>query len=126
MTDVCIFKWIMTLAAPNQHRHIGLQDFVALLRARPFDAAPLLRPLVPLVPAIALSALFLSSTLYSEAITGSKYPAYAAYKRRVAMFSPLETLSKSLRHTITGRKAELDGKVWGNDVVDVKGKGKME
>jgi len=49
-------------------------------------------PLIPLIPPIALCALFFSSTLFTESISLSKYPeAYRAYQRRVAMFVPFLT-----------------------------------
>lgn len=48
-----------------------------------------------LLPPLALSALFFSSTLFTESISASKYPkAYAAYQRRVGMFAPVDTLCK--------------------------------
>lgn len=48
---------------------------------------PIIEPLAPLTPALILSILFVSSTLFTESITLSKYPvAYAAYQNRVGMF----------------------------------------
>lgn len=74
--------------------------------------------LIDLLPAIALSILFFSSTLYTEAISSSKYPeAYAAYQDRVGMFSPSLTLFKALKlKFVDGEKKakEVDELVWGS------------
>ncbi|KAJ3901790.1 hypothetical protein F5879DRAFT_966909 [Lentinula edodes] len=52
-----------------------------------------LTPLIPYLPALALSLLFLSSTAYTEAISASKYPLpYSAYQSRVPMFGPIPLL----------------------------------
>lgn len=63
-------------------------------------------------PALALSVLFISSTLFSEAVTGSKYPAYKGYKRRVGMFSPISTLWKAFYLRATGEKEAIDAAIW--------------
>ncbi|KAJ7510289.1 DUF1295-domain-containing protein [Mycena galericulata] len=66
------FWWIMTLASrPTLSERV---DLLTILRAPVFDLQALLAPLLPLTPALALSALFFSSTIYTEAITASKYP----------------------------------------------------
>jgi len=39
--------------------------------------------------AVLLSILFLGSTIFTESITSSKYPAYAEYRRRTSMLVPL-------------------------------------
>jgi hypothetical protein len=50
-----------------------------------------------LLPALALSTLFFSSTLYTEAITRKKYQAaYAAYQKRVGMFLPVKAVITAL------------------------------
>ncbi|KAJ6612252.1 hypothetical protein B0H10DRAFT_304223 [Mycena sp. CBHHK59/15] len=115
------FWWIMNFFSLREHHYPS--ELFAILRARPIDTGALLRPLGPLVPALALSALFFSSTLYTEAITAGKYPAYAAYRARVGMFSPVETPIKGVRLALAGDKAAVEQAVWG---ADVKGKGKVE
>ncbi|KAF5367104.1 hypothetical protein D9758_003957 [Tetrapyrgos nigripes] len=65
-------------------------------------------PFYPLFPVACLNALFLSSTPYTEAISVTKYPkAYAAYKERVAMFSPLGTLENAFWLRMLSDKEEL-------------------
>ncbi|KAJ6570259.1 hypothetical protein DFH09DRAFT_1154498 [Mycena vulgaris] len=115
------FWWVMNFASLRVP--VSPADFLAILRAPVFDPYALLQPLVPLTPALALSALFFSSTMYTEAITASKYAGYAAYQARVGMFSPVDTLFKGLKLAVTGKKAEVEKAVWG---ADAKGKGKME
>jgi hypothetical protein len=117
-----IAQWIMTLAS-SPPAHLGLAELFAVLRAPVFDVYALLQPLVPLTPALALSALFISSTIYTEGITASKYAGYAAYQARVGMFSPSDTIFKGVKLALTGKKAEVEKAVWGSDA---KGKGKME
>lgn len=74
----------------------------------------LLTPLVHVVPALALSALFFSSTIYTESITVSKYPeGYKAYQERVGMFGVSRTLEKGLWLKWNGRKEEVEAIVWG-------------
>lgn len=74
----------------------------------------LLAPFVHLVPALALSALFFSSTIYTESITASKYPeGYKAYRERVGMFGVVRTLEKGLLLKWNGRKEEVEAIVWG-------------
>ncbi|KAJ3805117.1 DUF1295-domain-containing protein [Lentinula aff. lateritia] len=52
-----------------------------------------LTTLIPFLPAVALSLLFLSSTAYTEAISASKYPRpYSAYQKRVPMFGAVPLL----------------------------------
>ncbi|KAF8525839.1 DUF1295-domain-containing protein [Hysterangium stoloniferum] len=75
-------------------------------------------PLWSLLPAISLSALFISSTIFTESISSPKYPEYAAYQSRVGMFWPFSTFFKRLHLTMTGEKERLDRMVWG----PVKGK----
>lgn len=86
------------------------------LRAPAIDPLALLRAvLLPVTPALALSALFFSSTLYTEAITASKYRGYAAYRQRVGMFSPLETIMKGVGLGLTGKKTAVEKVVWGSE-----------
>ncbi|KAI5829120.1 DUF1295-domain-containing protein [Schizophyllum commune Tattone D] len=76
----------------------------------------MLQRLWPLWPAIALSALFYSSTNLTESISAGKYPeAYKAYQARVAMFKPYDTWFKGLKLAQEGpaRKAEVERLVWG-------------
>ncbi len=42
-----------------------------------------------IIGAVLLTVLFIGSTIFTEAITGSKYPAYADYRRRTSMLIPL-------------------------------------
>lgn len=42
-----------------------------------------------IVGAVLLSVLFVGSTIFTESITASKYPAYADYRRRTSMLVPL-------------------------------------
>jgi len=42
-----------------------------------------------IVGAVLLSILFIGSTIFTESISASKYPAYAAYKRSTSMLVPL-------------------------------------
>lgn len=75
-------------------------------------------PFWPLVPALALSVLFISSTFFTESISAAKYPEYSAYRSRVGMFWPIVTFYRSAWLTVTGGKAEIERMVWG----PVKGK----
>lgn len=72
----------------------------------------------PLLPALSLSLLFLSSTMFTETISGKKYPEYRAYQDRVGMFWPLGTYYKGLVLASKGTKGEIERRVWG----PVKGK----
>jgi hypothetical protein len=83
----------------------------------------LLEPLTHVAPALALSALFFSSTIYTEAITKSKYPeGYKAYQERVGMFGVVYTFEKGLLLAWKGRKEEIEALVWGKG----KKSGKVE
>ncbi|KAF8802518.1 integral membrane protein [Phlegmacium glaucopus] len=96
---------MMSVMNPDLHRPFLDNLYITLL--------PALRQLLP---ALALSALFISSTLFTEGISSSKYPAYKAYQRRVAMFLPLMTLIKALKiKLIYGEKEakETERLVWG-------------
>jgi len=48
-------------------------------------------------------------------ITASKYPGYAAYRERVGMFSPIETIMKGIKLALTGKKTEVEKVVWGSE-----------
>lgn len=73
--------------------------------------------IIHLLPAISLSALFFSSTLFTEAISTKKYPkAYPAYQKRVAMFAPSGTLWKILKNKLFDSeqaRKETERLVWG-------------
>ena len=72
-------------------------------------------PLYNLIPALALCALFFSSTLFTESISESKYPtAYSAYKRRVAMFVRFLTPVYGAVLKLMGEKEEVDRIVYGD------------
>lgn len=96
-----------------------LPSFSALLNNFPQALYPLghalATPLADIAPALALTALFFSSTLYTEAITVKKYPvAYKAYRERVGMFGIIRTFEMGLWLAWTGRKEEVDALVWGD------------
>ncbi|KAJ7806112.1 hypothetical protein B0H14DRAFT_3882453 [Mycena olivaceomarginata] len=105
------FWWIMTIA-PLQHP--SLADLRSTVLADKFGLN-LLRLIAPLTPGLALSTLFFCSTLLTESITAPKYPGYAAYQARVAMFSPVVTGLKGAWLAFTGRKAEVERVVWGKE-----------
>jgi len=108
------FWWIMNLAAlPTYPSAVHLLE---VLRAPAFDPYALLQPLLPLTPALALSALFFSSTIFTEAITASKYAGYASYQARVGMFSPIDTFLKGFVLALQGKKGPIDKELWGSDV----------
>ncbi|KAG9091264.1 hypothetical protein FRC06_000644 [Ceratobasidium sp. 370] len=69
----------------------------------------------PLIPPLALSALFIASTMFTESISKSKYPAYEAYQARVGMFSPSDTLWKGLFLWARGRLDEVNAIVYGGE-----------
>jgi hypothetical protein len=75
------------------------------------------KPLLPLVPAVALCGLFFSSTTFSEGISKQKYPkTYSAYQARVGMFTPLQTILQGLFLSAVNQKraAEVKELVWGD------------
>jgi len=72
--------------------------------------------LLSLAPPIALSLLIYSSTVFTEAISSSKYTkAYVAYQRRVGIFTPLETALKVVFINIVHRpeRRKIKKLVWG-------------
>ncbi|KAG8768066.1 hypothetical protein FRC12_005780 [Ceratobasidium sp. 428] len=70
----------------------------------------------PLVPPLALSGLFIASTMFTESISKGKYPAYEAYQARVGMFSPSDTLWKGLFLRAKGQLEKVDAIVYGDKV----------
>ncbi|KAG8737684.1 hypothetical protein FRC10_007938 [Ceratobasidium sp. 414] len=70
-------------------------------------------PLWPLVPPLALSGLFIASTMFTESISKSKYPAYEVYQARVGMFSPSDTFWKGLFLWARGRLDKVNTVVYG-------------
>ncbi|KAG8979762.1 hypothetical protein FRB93_009802 [Tulasnella sp. JGI-2019a] len=67
-------------------------------------------------PAIALSSLFIASSLFTEYVTEGKYPTYKFYRRRVGMFSPISTLWSAVYLNLMGQKHKVDGAIWGSRV----------
>jgi steroid 5-alpha reductase family enzyme len=81
----------------------------------PLATLPLksMTPLYPILPALVLCLLFFSSTLFTESISRSKYPAaYKMYQERVAMFVPFLTPVWGVLANFRGRKEVLDGALW--------------
>ncbi|KAH7339122.1 DUF1295-domain-containing protein [Rhizoctonia solani] len=70
----------------------------------------------PLVPPLALSVLFISSTLFTESISRGKYPEYEAYQARVGMFSPTDTLWKGLWLRARGQLDKVNEIVYGTRI----------
>jgi len=71
-------------------------------------------PLVSLIPPLALCMLFFSSTLFTESISTSKYPAaYKAYQNRVAMFVPFLTPVHGWVLQLLGKKEYCERLVYG-------------
>ncbi|KAG9107485.1 hypothetical protein FRC07_008624, partial [Ceratobasidium sp. 392] len=68
----------------------------------------------PLVPPLALSGLFIASTMLTESISQGKYPAYEAYQARVGMFSPTDTLWKGLFLRAKGQLEKVDAIAYGD------------
>lgn len=89
-------------------------DAAAHVPARDSTLTDALQSLAPLAPSLALCLLFFSSTLFTESISGSKYPqGYAAYRARVAMFVPVLTPVWGALLSLTGQKAAVEELVWG-------------
>ncbi|KAF8339866.1 uncharacterized protein EI90DRAFT_3012788 [Cantharellus anzutake] len=71
-----------------------------------------------MLPSLSLCLLIYSSTLFTEKISSSKYPAYRLYQQRVAMFWPVETWIKTLYlKYIKGEKIRqsVENGIWGGD-----------
>ncbi|KAK0204655.1 hypothetical protein DFS33DRAFT_1321850 [Desarmillaria ectypa] len=79
-------------------------------------------PFWPLLPAASLSLLFIASTRYTEQITKSKYPSYALYQKRIAMFGFIKTIEMSLYYRLRGgeRKKKIEQALWSSDTGKVK------
>lgn len=82
---------------------------------------------------MALSCLFIGSTLFTESISLKNYPVtYKAYQRRVSMFLPWDTMVKGFMLMLVQEKGEVERLVWGNPgknpngIASGKGKGKVE
>ncbi|KAB5590056.1 Integral membrane protein [Ceratobasidium theobromae] len=67
----------------------------------------------PLVPPLALSALFMASTSFTESISSGKYPDYRVYRSRVGMFVPTDTLWKGLLLRVQGKLGKANQVVYG-------------
>lgn len=121
------FWWIISffpLLAPAPP-HLTFTTFpfhlipsLSAIRENPYVLIPilelLLTPLADFIPALSLSALFFSSTIFTESISRSKYPQeYEAYQQRVGMFSPLRTWEKGLLLSWRGKKRAVEDIVWG-------------
>ncbi|KAF9466520.1 hypothetical protein BDZ94DRAFT_1295672 [Collybia nuda] len=134
------FWWIITLMpllspSPPNLTHAGIDlslfpSFSTIFNNFPYALAPffqhLLEPLTHVMPALALTALFFSSTIFTESITMSKYPeGYKAYQERVGMFGVFRTLEKGLLLKWNGRKDEVEAAIWGTKKSEKK-QGKVE
>ncbi|GAC77499.1 predicted steroid reductase [Moesziomyces antarcticus T-34] len=65
---------------------------------------------------LAMNALFLPSTRYSEQVSAEKYPEYADYQKRVGMFLPIDTLLRTLYYNLIASKQDkhrVEANVWG-------------
>ncbi|KAJ1302949.1 hypothetical protein OPQ81_003243 [Rhizoctonia solani] len=94
-----------------------LQALFPILASIPLSKATdpdTITALWPLVPPLALSALFVASTSFTESISSGKYPEYRAYQSRVGMFSPSDTLWKGLLLRVRGELEKVDRIVYGN------------
>ncbi|KAG5645560.1 hypothetical protein DXG03_005835 [Asterophora parasitica] len=119
------FWWIITLipllspSPPHLIRTTFATHPIPSLSAileNPATLLPFLAPLADVAPALSLTALFFSSTLFTESITVNKYQRkYRAYQQRVGMFSPLRTWEKGLKLAWRGNKAAVESVVWGRD-----------
>lgn len=73
-------------------------------------------PIWPLMPALVLCTLFVSSTRFTESISLGKYPeAYRAYQSRVSMFVPFLTPVWGFVLQLRGKKAQVDDVLFGQD-----------
>ncbi|KIY45437.1 DUF1295-domain-containing protein [Fistulina hepatica ATCC 64428] len=113
------FWWVITLMplmAPEPPSLPSLAYLKHVLSAMstlpPSHIVTALSPCVHLAPAVALSLLFYSSTLFTESITASKYKAYSAYKQRVAMFGFLKTFWLGMYLYIRGDKNAVEAQIW--------------
>ncbi|CAE7147934.1 unnamed protein product [Rhizoctonia solani] len=93
-----------------------LQALFPILASTPLSKATdpdVITALWPLVPPLALSALFVASTAFTESISRGKYPGYEAYQSRVGMFSPSDTLWKGLWLRARGQLDKVNQIVYG-------------
>jgi steroid 5-alpha reductase family enzyme len=66
---------------------------------------------------VLMNLLFLSSTPFTEMITGEKYPEYKSYQKRVAMFLPFETTLRGLYYRFIASaetRQRVESEVWGD------------
>jgi len=102
-----------------------VQNFFPLLGARTAHTplpSDIPYPLMPILPSLCLSLLFVASTAYTEGITLGRYPeGYKAYRGRVGRFAPSYTVMKGLWLQLTGRRERVESLVWGAAVEGKKG-----
>lgn len=123
---ICLFPF---LSGPYSARPLSLDETYTSLA----NLGSALLGLHPLYPAMALSCLFVGSTLFTESISLKNYPVtYYAYQRRVSMFLPWDTVIKGFLLFLVREKEEVDRVVWGNPgknprvLTSGKGKAKVE
>lgn len=76
-----------------------------------------------IIAPLAMNALFLPSTRYSEQVSAEKYPEYKDYQKRVGMFLPIDTLLRTLYYNVVASKEEkhrVEANVWGKSKVQKK------
>ena len=59
-----------------------------------------------IIGAVLLTILFIGSTIFTESITRSKYPAYADYRRRTSMLVPLPPRKRAPKAAKAGKAAK--------------------
>ncbi|CDU22170.1 uncharacterized protein SPSC_00800 [Sporisorium scitamineum] len=72
---------------------------------------------------LAMNALFLASTRYSEQVSAQKYPEYKDYQKRVGMFLPIDTLLRAVYYNLVAGKEtkhRVEAPVWGKSKVNKK------
>ena len=57
-----------------------------------------------IIGAVLLTILFIGSTIFTEAISSSKYPAYTEYKRSTSMIVPLPPRRRGAKARGKGRR----------------------
>ncbi|PWY96995.1 DUF1295-domain-containing protein [Testicularia cyperi] len=76
-----------------------------------------------IISPLAMNALFLPSTLYSEGVSAEKYPEYTDYQKRVGMFLPIDTLFRTLYYNLVAGKQtkhRVEANVWGTSQISKK------
>ena len=71
-----------------------------------------------MLPSLTLCFLVFSSTIFTESISSSKYPAYKFYQQRVPMFWPIEVWKKLIwLKYVKGNqvKKSVESAIWGAD-----------